>query len=1549
MPTTPRELLHRLFEYIEEQLKQADPRGFLIGKSLAPRFFQKDLAALPGVTFDVTEPGDHIWLKVDRLEAIHPPAVVAEYAHLIRLSEEPVGSVPHLDELEFARVLGEAKAEKDEALHEDIENEFRSRVDAVLVGYTNQWQEWAAIEAPRRRSISLYGDLFALKHQLQAGQTSNPIEFVWGLGIGSWTLSFEGKPFDFQYPLLTQPLEIALDDDSMALEVRPRATDPRCEMDAFVGVGIPGAADCEKAMREHIARHSDTPVSPFSASSYADVLKLAARNLDSRGSYVEVLSAGQDAPAAGEHLVVSDAWVLFARPKSNNFLVEDLKNIRHKLDKGCDIPAGPLALVSPPSDVPISYEAVNFRGLSGRGANAGSASSSSASATQELYFPLPYNQEQVTIVQRLERAAGVTVQGPPGTGKTHTIANIICHYLASGKRILVTSRGEPALGVLQSKIPEEVRPLTVALLAGDRDGIRQFQASIEAIQHQVSQLNPEQTREEIDRLHQAIDRTHTELTHIDRKVDEIALEQLADIQVEGASFRAQQLAELVVNGASYYSWFDDELSLAPEHAPPLSTEEGGRLRDDRRSLGEDLAYVTAGVPSADELPLAPSIGQLHTSLCKLKSLDAAVAAGDILPLRAITSDVLQIARELLSLLEAAQSDLKALSEVDEKWPDTLRRRCAQPSYATEVSALVALFDDARRLGEARAAFLKRPVDFPHEGLSNPKTIEAVGRGAMTGKPFGFVAFGAAEAKDHIARTRVNGLTPASAEDWAHVQTYLKLHEQVVSFSSRWNPVAELLELPELTGGVSQLRRFELVTGVARSVHQMATRYDAVLPKKAELVFSTAPASLACGSSDDYEAVRQHIRLHLTRAELADAATAVSQLREKLAGNSGAITQALHSFVDTTLGNQQVEAARVAADYTELMVELRRVTGLAPMLGRMREYSARLAQAGTENLARRILEVPVANGGEDSVFPVSWREAWAWARMRSHLNKIEARRELVALNERRSHLEAGLAKMYRDVVGKAAWLATKRNASPKVLQALAGYATAIRRIGRGTGPNAVRYRRDAQQSMLDAAGAVPCWIMSHAKISESMPADIGAFDLVIVDEASQSDLWALPAIVRAKKILVVGDDKQVSPDGGFMSSARIGELRDRYLRDQPYGSDMTPEKSLYDLAARVFAAEQVMLREHFRCVPSIIAYSNAQFYKGGIQPLRIPRASERLDPPLVDIYVPGGVRDRKDCNKLEAEAIADEINAILANEAFSGRTIGVVSLLGMEQAKYIDALVRERCPAAELVRREFDCGDARTFQGSERDIMFLSMVVDPEHCHALSGNAYDQRFNVAASRARDRMYLVRSVTGEHLSEKDVRLSLLSHFNKPSVGQPIDQEGLIKLCESGFEREVFSMLVQRGYRVLPQVKSGAYRLDMVVEGENDTRLAVECDGDAFHGPERWTSDMNRQRILERAGWTFWRCFASTWCLRKEEVFEELVERLTAMGIEPIGALERLPSLVEYREWSPARKETGPDAIDEVISASVAGALQLARNSDDREVMGIDKVNTDKTTEK
>ena len=1512
MPS-PRDLLHRLFEYIGEQLKDTDPRAYRL--SGAGGFVRRrgDLAGLPGVTFDIQVEGDHIWLRVARLVASQPHSPPERYRGLIRVSPDPDGPAPSINEAQFQHWLSTAAKDKTEAERRDIEARERIVAKQALTEYTALWSAWAEGEKPRRKTIGLYGDLFAIKHSLEAEETSKPTELVWGIGVTTWQLKFKDETVAFEYPLLTQLVEVSLDDKTLALEIRPRATNTRAEFDAFIACTVQGAADVERAVRQHLEKHKEHPVTPFDAGSYTDVLKLIAGNLDSKGSYQEVLAKDLPVPGADEHIVVTDAWALLARPRANNVLVDDLKRLQEKLVGGCDLPAGVVALVSPPSDEPINYEAVNFRGLSSRG------DSSSGSGPVELYFPLPYNEEQVTIISRLENAAGVTVQGPPGTGKTHTIANVICHYLATGRRVLVTSKGEPALEVLQSKIPEEVRPLTVALLTSDREGIRQFQASIESIQHQVSQLNAAMCKQEIETLKQAIDRAHAELANIDRRVDEIALSQLSEVEIDGHPMRAQKLAELVVSGRERFGWFDDEVTFA--HAPPLTDAEGRALREARRLLGADLAYVRAAVPSADDFPRAADIAQLHSVMCRIREFEAQERDGELLQLTAHTQEVVTAARQMLDEVDQAFALAEEIAAVEGGWPMELRMRCRLPSFTAEREALESLFDDLEGLVAARAEFLRRPVEMSQACLASAKAREAIARGAETGKPFGFIALGAGDAKEHIGAVRVAGLAVTTQDDWTLVHRYVGLHERVLSFSVRWNGFADTLKLPRLEGGVSNLRHIELTATAARKAHRLAMHFDARLPRQAQKVFAEPPVKLLVGGPEQLDKVRQHLRRHLSRAELTSAATQFSTLQEKLGGKAGPVADELRQFLGGIMGNKRFVPEQVAARFAELMAELRRVASLAPLLATVRDGAKRFSAGGAPMLGSRVQSIPVAATGEDTAFPAEWRDAWAWARMRSHLDSIEAREELVAMSRRRGDLEAGLAKLYRDMVGNAAWLSAKLKSTPRVLQALAGYGTAIRRIGMGTGPNAVRFRRDAREAMVDAAGAVPCWIMSHFKVSESMPPNIGAFDLVVVDEASQSDLWALPAIVRGAKILVVGDDKQVSPDPGFIDSQRIVELKNRFLADQPYGMEMTPEKSLYELAARVFAAEQVMLREHFRCVPPIIAYSNRTFYKNAIAPLRIPKPSERIDPPLVDIYVPGGARNTRDCNEAEADAIVAEIATILADERLQDRTIGVISLLGIEQAKYIDSRVRRECGATELIHRRFECGDARTFQGSERDIMFLSMVVDRDNCKAVAGLMFEQRFNVAGSRARDRMYLVRSVEMGDLSEKDMRQTLISHFSKPMVVSNEEAGTLIELCESGFERDVFTQLTNRGYRVMPQVKSGAYRLDMVVEGENDARLAIECDGDEFHGPDRWAQDAMRQRVLERAGWTFWRCFASTWVLRKEEIIAELLDRLTSMGIGPVGAADKAPAFVEKRVWQATPNEE--DHAAQVMAEAIAKA--------------------------
>jgi very-short-patch-repair endonuclease len=332
--------------------------------------------------------------------------------------------------------------------------------------------------------------------------------------------------------------------------------------------------------------------------------------------------------------------------------------------------------------------------------------------------------------------------------------------------------------------------------------------------------------------------------------------------------------------------------------------------------------------------------------------------------------------------------------------------------------------------------------------------------------------------------------------------------------------------------------------------------------------------------------------------------------------------------------------------------------------------------------------------------------------------------------------------------------------------------------------------------------------------------------------------------------------------------------------------MTPDKSIYDLARVVFAGSSTMLKEHFRCVPAIIEFSNREFYKGEIRPLRIPNRTQRLDPPLIDVYVKSGYR-KGDVNPPEADSIVDEIERIIADPTLTGRSIGVVTLQGSAQAAHIHDLVHQRISMNDILERHIMVGTPPTFQGGERDIMLVSMVSAKGDRATSSAVTFEQRYNVAASRARERMMLFRSVDEADMKPEDLRAKLIRHFSSPFTQDAQQVKDLRELCDSGFEREVYDILVARGYRVKPQVKVGGYKIDFVVEGAEDRRLAIELDGDRFHGPGQWLDDMTRQRVLERAGWTFWRCFASSYYMRKEEVLADLMSTLTKMGIEAIGA--------------------------------------------------------------
>ena len=125
-------------------------------------------------------------------------------------------------------------------------------------------------------------------------------------------------------------------------------------------------------------------------------------------------------------------------------------------------------------------------------------------------------------------------------------------------------------------------------------------------------------------------------------------------------------------------------------------------------------------------------------------------------------------------------------------------------------------------------------------------------------------------------------------------------------------------------------------------------------------------------------------------------------------------------------------------------------------------------------------------------------------------------------------------------------------------------------------------------------------------------------------------------------------------------------------------------------------------------------------------------------------------------------------------------------------------------------------------------------------------------------------------------------------------------------------------------------------MVVEGENGARLAIECDGDRYHGPEQWRQDMNRQRVLERVGWRFWRCFASSFYRDTDALVTDLFDTLSRMGIAPArgdSSMSRASRYTEHRTISPPVSEPADildfDKLDlrqDAPSPSIGGGIAI-----------------------
>ena len=566
---------------------------------------------------------------------------------------------------------------------------------------------------------------------------------------------------------------------------------------------------------------------------------------------------------------------------------------------------------------------------------------------------------------------------------------------------------------------------------------------------------------------------------------------------------------------------------------------------------------------------------------------------------------------------------------------------------------------------------------------------------------------------------------------------------------------------------------------------------------------------------------------------------------------------------------------------------------------------------------------------------NWEQSWRWAAADSWLQKRTDDAYQHQLWQRRREAEQAIGTRLAEAAALRAWQHFFGRLSSKQSVALRSWREAVRAMGKGTGRSAklMRLRKEARKYMDQCRDAIPVWIMPRYLVAEMIDMAPERYDVVIVDEASQLGIQSLFLFYIAKQMVVVGDDQQISPAGVGIADEAIASLQHHFLDGVPNQHALSAQSSLYG-NAKIRFNQNIVLREHFRCMPEIIQFSNDLCYASNGTPLDPLRAypADRLNP-IVVRHIPDGYRigtQQNVQNPPEADAIVAQIAACIDDPRYADRSMGVISLQGDAKAKLIEKKLLEKIQPEVIEERRLICGDANTFQGDERNVIFMSMVAafdENRRIGVLSNEPARQRFNVAASRAQDQMWLFHSATLDVLSPYGMRHRLLSYMMDPGRAAADEEE---QQSDSKFERNVCDLISEKGFHVRTQVSVGdpanhRYRIDLVVEGMRG-RLAVECDGDNWHGPERYEQDMARQRDLERAGWQFVRIRESDFYRDSSVAMKSVWDELYRLGIEP-GRIDA--AIVEPPSPATA-EEMARSEVDEIVEPAIGARSNVVRHA-------------------
>lgn len=1384
--------------------------------------------------------------------APEPPQIIAEW--LREGWEDPSASVAVAETLESTDKTAPPQIES------FADNPTRA---ANFAHWKTLRDEWAIKEAPARAAMHVFESLYTLYGRIE--REGERVELILGDGILSWHRG-DG---DIYHPILLQRLQLQF--NAAVPEFTVLEADHPVELYSAM---FQSMNDVDGRVigrcREELDEGGFHPLLNGSTSGF---LKRLVVQLSPRGEFLE-----DRAPRSGvlDPCIGRDP-LLFLRARNLGFAAA-IEGILSDLRTREDLPWSLLNIIGEESPVADAEEAE-------------ASSCGLYEADGEVLLSKPANPEQIRIARQLDEHGGVLVQGPPGTGKTHTIGNLVGHLLAQGNSVLVTSHTTKALRMVRDHIVPELRPLCVSVLESDLDSRKQLESAVGAIAERLSRADAGSLELEARKLETERIELLKKLDALRNQLTEARADEYREIAIAGKSWSPADGARHVAQQKDMHGWIPGPVAAV---APlPLTPGELADLYRTGVSISrEDENELSGHLPELQDLPRAEEFEASVSERNRLGMDDLDVRAD--LWESAATAATPQEIEALAGSLALAVDPLSGR----EKWKLAAvyagRYGGVHREPWDELVKLVRLVH--REAASALESFVKYGPESDDD--SPVKEQERIAGEILRhleggGKLGSLTLFAHKSWGQLIEHTKVNGRRPRSAEHFHALRQLLHLKGLREDLGARWDRQVAALGAPQAREMGEEIEKtlmqycdsiedcLDWQTHLWRPLQQRLEDFGFLWEK----FLAEQPAIVG----PEGELTRIGLAVNEALIPILDSRykkLKLLQLEEEHRELKSRLKLAARATKASKVITQLLSAVSEehTSRYREAYERLLELKSKQADLDLRRNLLAKLETAAPAWAGAIRNRTGVHGRGEP---PRDVPSAWIWRQLSDELDR-RSTVSLEALQSKAEKLRAELRRATVALIDKRSWASQARRTSSKQRQALVGWLDTIRRIGKGHGIRVPLLRAEASRKMSECRGAVPVWVMPLSRVVENFDPRSTRFDVVIIDEASQSDVMALVALYLGRTALVVGDHEQVSPSAVGQDLGVIQNLIYQYLRGIPNADLYDGQISIYDLARQSFGGTTCLV-EHFRCVPEIIQFSNMISYDGRIKPLR-DASRVHLRPHTIAYHVDGGSRDGK-VNRPEALAVASLLAAAIEqpeckkNDAGQPTSFGVVSLVGDEQALEIDNLIRAHLSPDRYELHRVLCGNAAQFQGDERDVILISLV-DTAERGSLSlrdQELFKQRFNVAASRARDQMWIVHSLSpNEDLRADDLRRQLIEHAEDPARLMRALEEKETR-PQSNFEREVLKRLSAAGYRVLPHWRIGTFRIDLVVEG-NGKRLAIECDGDRYQPLEKLPEDMERQAVLERMGWIFTRIRGSEFLRNPARTLKPVFEKLESLEIPP-----------------------------------------------------------------